>query len=763
MTSADGADDPTLGGRIDRLVGDSEPAWPEPVVPPAPGPNVVVVLLDDLGFSDIGPYGSEIPTPNLDRLADAGVCFSNYHTSPLCSPSRAALLTGRNPHRAGFGGVANFDPGFPGWAMELGADVPTLPGVLREAGYATYAVGKWHLTRDAAMHDGAPRDSWPLQCGFDRFYGILEGWTNLHHPHRLVRDNSPVDVDEYPEGYYFTDDITDEAISYLKALRAHEAERPFFLYLAHGAVHGPLHAKPDDMARHRGNYDVGWDVVRERRFARQLERGLFPDGTAMAPRNHEPGHEVEPWDDHDADEQARFARYMETYAAMVDNVDQNLGRLLDTIEALGDADNTVVIFTSDNGATEEGGASGSRSYFKQFGGLGAMTGWELDTPRDPELIGGPRVLAHYPRGWGMASNTPFRLYKRSTHAGGVRVPMIVSWPAGVPADGRGEVRLQYQYVTDLFATVLDLVGAAPVDGQDGSSFAAAVTAGATASTHLEQYSECFGNRSFYRDGWKLVASHRRGAPYDDEEWELYDIETDPTETNDLAAAQPERVAELADAWDAAAWDNQVFPLDDGTGLLQLLRRPDDARFHEPVRILPGTPTLERYRSQRLIAFRSFAVDVELDHGPDDAGVLVAHGDQGGGYSLFVEDGTLTFAYNHYGDVSLVPAGPLAAGPHTVTLDAAATGRFLWDFTVSVDGEEVATLPETPILLGFAPFQGIDVGIDRRSPVVWDLFERHGSFPYRGEIHAVTYRPGPPADYDPEQLVDALRAAGRAGQ
>ena len=750
-------------GRVGRTVSESTPWWPDPVRPPAPAPNVVVVLLDDLGFSDIGPYGSEIPTPTLDRLAADGVCFSNYHTSPLCSPSRAALLTGLNPHRAGFAGVANFDPGFPGWTMEISPDIATLPEVLRGSGYATFAVGKWHLTRDAAMHDGASKDSWPLQRGFDRFYGILEGWTNLHHPHRLVRDNSPVEVDEYPADYYFTDDITDEAISYLKALRAHDAEKPFFLYLAHGAVHGPLHAKADDIERHRGNYDRGWDAVREARFAEQIERGLFPAGTAMAPRNHEPGHDVQAWEDHSDEEQARFARYMEVYAAMVDNVDQNLARLLETIDQLGDADNTVVIFTSDNGATEEGGATGSRSYFKQFGGLGPMTGWELDTPRDPDLIGGPRVLAHYPRGWGMASNTPFRLYKRSTHAGGVRVPMVVSWPAGIPEAERGAIRPQYQYVNDVFSTVLDLAGVDSIEGRDGASFADAVRGPVLESTHLEQYSECFGNRSFYRDGWKLVANHRRGAPYDDAEWELYDIESDPTETLDLAADRPDKVRELAHAWEDAAWDNQVFPLDDGTGLLQLLRRPDDARNHEPVRILPGTPTLERYRSQRLIAFRSFAVDVEVDHRDGDAGVLVAHGDQGGGYSLYVDDGILHFAYNHYGDVTVVPAGSLPSGATTVTLEAEAGGRFLWNFSVLVDGATIATLPDTPILLGFAPFQGIDVGIDRRSPVVWDLYERHGPFPYSGDLIAVTYRPGPAADYDPEQLVDAMRAAGRAGQ
>ncbi len=752
-----------FGGVVGRTVRESTPWWPSPVRPPPRSPNVVVVLLDDMGFSDTGPYGSEIPTPTLDRLAADGIRFTSYHTTPLCSPSRAALLTGLNPHRAGFAGVANFDPGFPGWTMEIDPSVETLPEALRAAGYATFGVGKWHLTRDSAMHGAAPRDSWPLQRGFERYYGVLEGWTNLHHPHALVRDNSPVDVDEYPEGYYFTDDITDQAIRYLKELRAHDADRPFFLYLAHGAVHGPLQAKPSDLARHRGRYDAGWDAVREQRFTRQKQLGLFPEGTPLPPRNHEAGHEVQAWSEHTDEEQALFARYMEVYAAMVDNVDQNLARLLDVVDALGDLENTVVIFTSDNGGTEEGGATGSRSYFKKFGGFTGMTGWNLDVDRDPELIGGPQMLVHYPRGWGMASNTPFRLYKSSTHAGGVRVPLVVSWPAGIPEADRGTFRHQYQYVTDLYPTILDLIGLPARPDRDGASFAAAISHDASESTHLEQYSECFGNRSFYRDGWKLVALHRRGAPYDDEEWELYDIASDPTETADLASARPDQVRELAAAWESAACDNQVFPLDDGTGLLQLLRRPDDEAFHREVRLLPGTPTLERYRSQRLIAFRDFTIDVEADHPLDGEGVLVAHGDQGGGYAIYVEHGELHLAYNHYGEMHLLDGGPIDTGPRTVSLRAAAGPGFTWDFELAVDGTVVASLPGAPMLLGFAPFQGIDVGIDRRSPVSWGVHERHGAFPYSGRLVAVTYRPGPAAPYDPQHLVEAIRAAGRAGQ
>ncbi|MCU1373310.1 MAG: Arylsulfatase, partial [Actinomycetia bacterium] len=455
-----GREYPGFEGRVERLASESEPWWPAPTRPPEGAPNVVLVLLDDMGFSDIGPFGAEIPTPTLDRLAAGGLRYSNYHTTPLCSPARAAIQTGLNPHKAGFASVANFDPGFPGWTMEISPDVRTLPEVLRASGYATFAVGKWHLTRDATMHDGAARSSWPLQRGYDRFYGILEGLTNLHHPHRLVSDNSPVDVDEYPEGYYFTDDITDRAITYLKALRAHDATKPFFLYLAHGAVHGPLHAKADDIARHRGRYADGWDALREARFARQVELGLFPAGTPLSPRNHEHGHDVGPWAELAADEQALFARYQEVYAAMVDNVDQNLARLLGTIELLGDLDNTIVIFTSDNGGTEEGGERGSRSYFKQFGGGPNRAGWELDVPRDPDLIGGPQTLVHYPRGWGMASNTPFRLSNASTPAGGVRVPFVVSWPAGIPASERGAIRHQYQYVNDLLPTILEAAGVA---------------------------------------------------------------------------------------------------------------------------------------------------------------------------------------------------------------------------------------------------------------------------------------------------------------
>lgn len=758
------------GGLAGRTVPESRSWWPKTPRPPAGAPNIIVVLLDDMGFSDIGPFGAEVATPYLDQLAAQGLRYTNYHTTPVCSPARAAFLTGLNPHRAGFASVANSDPGFPGYTMEIAEDVPTLAAILRDAGYATFAVGKWHLTRDALMNDAAARRSWPCQQGFDRYYGALEGFTNLHHPHRLIADNSPVDIDEYPDGYYLPDDITDHAIAMIKALRASDPDKPFFCYIAHNAVHGPLQAKPEHIARYAGRYDAGWDQLRAERFARQLAGGLFPPGTRMCERNSEPFLDVGPWDELPADVRRLYARYMEVYAAMIESVDENLGRLLAVLRSLGELDNTLVVFTSDNGGTAEGGEHGTRSYFKQFiHGLRLPASWDPDVTRDIELIGGPRALVHYPRGWGMASNSPFRLYKGNTHAGGVRVPFLLSWPAGLAEAARGAVRTEYQYVTDLLPTLLELAGVQrPARWQghdapalDGTSFTASLNDAGYRSRHREQYSEFNGNRSFYSDGWKLVTLHRPGAPYDDGEWELYDIRTDPTERDDLAGRHPELVARLSAAWDRAAWDNKVFPLNDFTGYMGTVRRPGEDLLARPVTILAGTPALERYRSAKLVVLRSFTATARFDHDPGDQGVLVAHGDQGGGYILYIKNGHLHLGYNEYGDLTGLDAGELGGGRHEAELRADAGDNFTWDLTVTVDGETRGRLGPVLMLLGMAPFQGIDVGIDRRSPVAWPLHERHGSFRYTGALESVTYVPGAPAPYSPEAVLRATIQAAHA--
>jgi arylsulfatase A-like enzyme len=757
-----------FGGTIGRTFSQSQPWWPAEPQARDRAPNIVVVLVDDLGYSDIGPFGSEIHTPNLDRLAARGVRLTNYHTAAVCSPARAALMTGLNPHRAGFAHVASNDFGFPGYAMELADDVLSLPEILRASGYATFAIGKWHLTRDGALHDAAVRGSWPVQRGFDRYYGCLEALTNFFHPNRLTVDNSPLEVDRYPPNYYLTDDLTDRAVGMLKSLRAHSTRKPFFLYFAHHAVHGPLGAKAADIARYRGRYDAGWDALREERFRRQMEMGLFPPHTRLAARNFELGLEVPPWSAIPQTQRRLFARYQEVYAAMVDNIDQSLGRVLDTLEALGELDNTLVVFTSDNGGTAEGGPMGTRSYFSQFAQVVLQRTlpdeWPRDVVRDPDLIGGPRAAVHYPRGWGMASNTPFRLYKGNTFAGGVRVPLVISWPAGLAAR---EVRHPYQYVTDLHATILDLAGVPrpatrhghPTQDIDGVSFASVLHDPAAPGTRFEQYSETRGNRGFYRDGWKLLTLHAAGTPYTDQEWCLFDVRTDPTETTNLAADFPDKVRELAAAWEAAAWANTVFPLPD-EGPAPRRRRPADAEMGQPVRLLPGTPTLERYRSSRLIALRSFDVSIDLEHAAGAAGVLVAHGDQGGGYSLYLEEHRLWLAYNEYGDLKAVDCDVLEPGRHVVGLHARALPEFRWDLEVSVDSQCVGRLERVAMLLGLAPFEGIDIGIDRRSPVNWGVFERHGPFPYTGHLIGVTYTPGERGPFDTRLIAEATRDSTR---
>lgn len=746
-------------GQIGRTIRESQRAWPSEKRAPENAPNVVVVLLDDMGYSDIGPFGSEIPTPHLDRVAARGLRLTNYHTTPVCTPARAAMMTGLNAHRAGFASVANHDPGFPNLRLEIDEDVATLPEILRGHGYATFGIGKWHLTRDALMNDGAPKDSWPLQRGFDRYYGTLEGCNSFFHPNRLVRDNTAIER-HLPPDYYLTDDLTDEAIGMIRGLRANDSRKPFFLYFAHHAMHGPLGAKPEDIALFKGRYDDGWDVIRQQRHARQIELGVIAPDVPLPPANAGSGYDVPAWDSLSPDERALYARYMEVYAAMVHNVDANLGRILDTIEAYGELDNTIVIFTSDNGGTAEGGLEGTRSYFSRFVHLpGLPKDWEADVARDLDLIGGPRTMVHYPRGWAMASNTPFRFYKGQTYAGGVRVPFLLSWPDRIKAEGATGARTQYQYVTDVLPTVLDLLGLdhpgrrhnLKTKSLDGFSFRPLTEDPQARSTHTEQYAEFGGNRGFYRDGWKIITNHTPGTPFDDGEWELYDVRTDPNELHNLADDEPGLLKELADAWEQAAWANSVFPLG---GFADPARRPAERELERVVRILPGTPKLERYRSSRLTSLRSFFVDISVDYAAGDEGVLIAHGDQGGGYSVFVEEGVLRFAYNEYGRLHEVACGPLPAGAHEISLAVKWRPEFRVDVQLVVDGTEVGRLDGVWMLVGMAPFSGIDVGANRGGPVHWGVHERHGNFAFTGDLRSATWIPGEHAEYDPAHVLAA---------
>ncbi len=751
----------TFSGVVDELASRSTPSWP-PLTEAADGsPNVILVLVDDLGFSDISPFGAEIETPTLREIAEAGYLFTNYHTSTVCAPARASLLTGLNPHRAGFATVAGSSPGYPAFTAELPPDAPTLAESFRAAGYATFMVGKWHLTPSNRLHDAAEKSSWPTQRGFDRYYGCMDAYTTMFQPHRLMRDNSPVTVDEYDSSFYLTDALTDEARSMIAGLRANDPSKPFFLYFAHQAVHAPLQARPEDIEKYRGKYEAGWDVVRRNREARQRADGLFPKGCTAAA----PDEELTPWADLSLPQRAWFARCMEVYAAMVDSVDQSLGRLLAQLRSMGEYDNTIVAFTSDNGASGEGGVHGTSAYFASMGApteLGLATS---DSELSLDEVGGPRLMMHYPRGWAAVSNAPFAKYKRYMTEGGIRAPLIVSWPKGLPRDVEDAgLRTQYVYVSDLGQTLLALAGVEPLkrlNGQkvkavDGIPFDEVLRDPEADCTRTEQYSEFGGSRALSSGRWKILTSHRQGDEFSDSQWQLFDMENDPCETRDLAQELPEVVSRLARRWNQQAWHNTVFPLNDD-GTLTRTRPSSDLILEQPTVLTPESPTLERFRSNRLIRLRSFEVVVRLVPDRVQRGVLFAHGDQGGGYVAFLEDGRLCFSYNEYGRMhrETVPLG--SCDPEVIAFSFSALADIRWQIDVSIDDEPVLAMGPVVQLTGAAPFTGISVGIDRGSPVDWELHDRRGPFRYSGPLE-VEYRPGNRADYNTEIIADIDRTA-----
>jgi arylsulfatase len=732
MAGAKGEDHP---GPIGRARQDSEPHWP-PRRAAAPGaPNIVVIYMDDMGFSDPGCFGGEIDTPNIDALAADGLRFNHYTTHPICSPARAALLTGRNAHAAGTGWLANNDPGYPGYRGEIPLDVPTLPETLRAAGYATFMTGKWHNTPTLDCTPAGNKRSWPCQRGFDHFHGFMEGETHFFFPTQLMHDNQVADIDAFPADYYSTDDWTDRGIRYVKDLRASDPDKPFLLYIAHNAVHAPLQAKPADLAKYRGRYDSGWTALRAARHRRQIEMGLIPPDTRLPASDPR----VPRWEDTDPADRAMFAAHMEAYAAMLDCVDQNLGRLMRFLEETGEANNTIIVFTSDNGATDAGGPTGMFNNNRRYMGLAPPP---IETERaNAHDLGSPRCASLYPTGWGELCNTPFPSFKTYTGAGGRRVSFIVSDPRRV-RDG-GAVRPQFVHVTDVMPTLLDLAGVAPLAGTDGRSFAPLLGDAAAPSPRREQYYECWSNRAFMRDGWLARSIQKRGEAIDWDNWTLHDLAADFSESTDVKAAHPAKLAELVEAFDAAARANQVYPLDNRDRLHKFADYPPWALADDrPRRFLPGSQTTHRLDIFRLIAARSWRIAVRFAQRADDQGVLWAIGDPSGGMVMFVEDGRLHFHYNGFGDTTDLPGVVLPPGAHEAIIDYQATGGRGGRARLLLDGAEAVPFTRMePTMVIYGVFEGLDVGLDRRGPVLWRLHERHGAFPYAGEIRDVIVTPG----------------------
>jgi arylsulfatase len=733
-----------FAGRIARTRAESIPAWPARDPAPAGAPNIVIVYMDDMGYSDPGCFGGEIDTPHIDALAARGLRFNHYTTHPLCSPARAALLTGMNAHAVGTGWLANNNAGYPGYSGEIPLDAATLAETLGAVGYETIMVGKWHNTPTRDCVPSAPKHTWPTSRGFDTFYGFMEGEAHFFFPAQLMMGKQLVPIDEYPRDYYTTDDWTDQALRYLKELRASSPAKPFFLYVAHNAVHAPLQAKPADLAKYRGRYDAGWTAMRQARLRRQVELGIAPPDTRLPVSDPR----VPPWDATDPADRLLLARHMEVYAAMLDCVDQNLGRLTAFLGRIGELDNTILLFSSDNGGTDAGGPTGMFNNNRRYMGLAAPP-IEQERARAHDL-GSPRGAPLYPTGWGEVSNTPFPSFKTYTGAGGRRVSFIVSWPARIR--DRGAIRPQFVHVIDVMPTLLDLAGVPAlreVNGQaarpaDGASFARVLLDAGAPSPRTEQYYECWSNRAYYRDGWLARSIQKRGEAIDFDNWTLHHLDADFSESTDLRAEHPERLAELVEAFDRAAWKYFVYPLDnrDRRDKFTDAAPGEDARHEDPRIYRPGMQTVHRADVFPLIASRSFRIRIRFDHRADDAGVLWAIGDPTGGMVMYVEDGRLHFHYNGFGDETSLPGVALAAGPRMVTLDYEAQGGREGRGRLLVDGtEHVGWTRMAPTMVAYGVFEGLDVGLDRRGPVLWDLYERHGAFPYTGEIHDLTIEPG----------------------
>ncbi len=721
-------------GRIGRTLADSEPWFEERPHPGDGAPNVVVILLDDVGFAQLGCYGSTIDTANIDALAAGGVQFTNFHVTPLCSPSRAALLTGRSHHMAGMRNVSNFRTGFPNMLGHISSHTATLAEVLRDEGYATFALGKWHLAPMEECSAAGPFDHWPLGRGFERFYGFLEGETDQFHP-ELVVDNHIIEAPSTP-GYHVSEDLVDQALRMISDSKGIRPDRPFFTYLAFGAAHAPHQAPPAYLAKYRGAFDEGWDVMRQRWFERQLEHGVIPPHTQLPPRN--PG--VHAWDDLSDDERQLAARLQEAFAAFLDHTDDQIGRLVDGLRRGGVLDDTLIVFLADNGASQEGGPFGVLHEMKWFNGI-------LESPAEAvhrlDDIGGPHSHTNYPWGWAQTGNCPFRWYKQNTHEGGVHVPMIVHWPRGIPADQQPSKRDQFTYVSDIAATIYELLGVTPpvlyrgVEQKPitGHSFASILADPDAPATNTLQYFEMGGSRALVHGTWKAVCRHERGADFETEPWELYDLAADPSECNDLASTEPIRLQELVELWWAEAERHEVLPLDE-RGLELFGARFRDHSPHPASKRYVYRPPMSPMSSQAAAAIggRSFDLVATVDLAdPGDEGVLYATGTENSGISVFVHNRKLVLDYNAFGDHVIVESTqevPVGA-PTELTVRVRRLGRN-GTANLEIDGVECGTA-DLPLFMRAISSTGPSLGHDHGSAV---STRYEAPFPFTGRLDSV---------------------------
>ena len=724
---------------------------------PAGAPNVVIVLIDDFGFGQASAFGGPIHMPTLERIAASGLRYNRFHTTSLCSPTRTALLTGRNHHVNNTGAVMEVATGFPGNTGVRPQSVTPLAEILRQNGYSTAAFGKWHETPPWEVSVSGPYDRWPTHSGFDKFYGFIGGETNQWAP-AIYDGQTRVEVPNDPN-YHFTVDMTNQAIAWARFQHALTPQKPFFMYFATGATHAPHHVPKEWVAKYKGQFDQGWDRLREETFKRQLDMGVIPAGTKLTPRPAE----IPAWDSLSVDQKRLCTRQMETFAGFAEQTDHEIGRLVDALEETGELDNTLFFYiVGDNGASAEGGPDGSYNEILALNGIVSDVSSQLKHLDD---WGGPKTFPHYAVGWAHAGDTPFQWTKQvASHFGGTRNPLVIRWPARIK-NAHGEVRSQFSHVVDIAPTVLEAAGLPEpimVNGvkqrpMDGVSLAYTFDDPKAKERHTTQYFEMFGNRAIYKDGWIAATRHSipwlvaKLPPFDQDRWELYHVDEDFSEANDLAAQNPQKLKELKAVFDQEALKNHVYPLDDRRVERfnpELAGRPD---------LMGKRTTLELHEGMTGIAENAFinlkgyshSITADIDVPATGAnGVIIAQAGRFGGWSLYTKGSRVCEVYN-YGGIdryTVSSPAPLAPGRHTVRYD------FIYDggppgsgglSRLSVDGVQVGeTRVERTMPFVYSGDEGVDVGRDDETPVTEDY--KQGNNRFTGRILKIMVEKGAPA-------------------
>jgi arylsulfatase len=698
---------------------------------PAGAPNVVIVLIDDLGFGAASTFGGPIPTPTFDRLAQGGLRYNNFHTTALCSPTRAALKAGRNHHTVNMGFITEMATAMPGDTGQIPNATAPLAEMLRLNGYSTAAFGKWHETAAWEASVSGPFDRWPTRQGFDKFYGFIGGETNQWAPY-LYDGVTQVELPNDPN-YHFLTDMTDKAVAWIEYQKALTPDKPFFVYFAPGATHAPHHVPKEWIARWKGKFDQGWDELRKETLARQIEMGVVPPGTRLAPKPSA----IKDWDKLSADEQRLFTHQAEVFAAYLDFTDHEIGRVLEAVQATGQADNTLVFYIAgDNGTSGEGGANGMFNEYTYFNGVQEQV---------PDLLklldkwGGPETYPHMAAGWSVALDAPFGWMKQvASDFGGTRNGMVVHWPKGIQA--KNGIRTQFGHVIDVAPTILEAAGlpepkvvnGTPQIPMEGVSMVYSFDDAGAKERHTTQYFEIAGNRAIYHDGWLARTIHRapweqqpRG-PMDKDAWELYDVRSDFSLADDLSAENPQQLKEMQALFMKEAEEHHVLPLDDRTlerGLAAAVGRPDLMAGRTSLTLAEGmTGMMENVFISVKNKSKTITAEVEVPASGAN-GAILAQGGRFGGWSLYVKNGVPAYDYNFLGmqRSTIAAKKPLAAGKATIRFEFAYDGGGLGKGgtgTLLVNDEQVAQgrIERTQAFI-FSADETADVGIDLGTPVV----------------------------------------------